>query len=86
MNKFDPCGWTVSVHKWKPKRSLAPGSIIVPNLFLSTDDGDGVIKKLKSGKYRLYTADGSRPLGPPTTEEKAATQERAIQAAKRRRK
>ena len=39
-----------------------------------------MIKKLKSGKYRLYTKDGSRPLGPPTTREKALAQERAIKA------
>ena len=44
-----------------------------------------MIKKLKSGKHRLYTADGSRPLGPPTSKAKALKQERAIQAAKRRR-
>jgi len=40
-----------------------------------------VIKHLKSGKFRLYTADGSRPLGPPTTHEKAAAQEAAIKAS-----
>lgn len=45
-----------------------------------------MIKKLKNGRYRLYTADGSRPLGPPTSKEKAQAQERAIQAAKHRRK
>jgi hypothetical protein len=39
-----------------------------------------MIKKLKSGKYRLYTKDGSRPLGPPTTKAAAIKQEQAIKA------
>lgn len=39
-----------------------------------------MIKKLKNGKFRLYTSDGSRPLGPPTTREKAVAQEKAIKA------
>lgn len=45
-----------------------------------------MIKKLKDGKYRLYTKDGSRALGPPTTKAKAEAQERAIKAAEARRK
>jgi len=45
-----------------------------------------MIKKLKSGKFQLHTADGKRALGPPTTKEKAQKQERAIQAAKHARK
>lgn len=41
-----------------------------------------MIKKLPNGKSRLYTSDGSRPLGPPTSKAKAERQEHAIQAAK----
>lgn len=41
-----------------------------------------MIKHLKNGKSRLYTSDGSRPLGPPTSHAKAEAQERAIQARK----
>ena len=40
-----------------------------------------MIKKVGK-KYRLYTKDGSRALGPATTKAKALKQERAIQAAK----
>lgn len=40
-----------------------------------------MIKKEK-GKFRLYTKDGTKPLGPRTTKAKAEAQERAIQAAK----
>ena len=39
-----------------------------------------MIKRVGGGRFRLYTADGSRPLGPPTTREKALAQERAIKA------
>ena len=45
-----------------------------------------MIKALSGGRFRLFTADGSRPLGPPTTRAKALAQERAIQAAKHARK
>lgn len=44
-----------------------------------------MIKKLPGGRFRLFTADGKRPLGPPTTREEALKQERAIKAAERRR-
>lgn len=44
-----------------------------------------MIKRTASGKFRLFTKDGARPLGPPTTRDKALAQERAIQAAKRAR-
>lgn len=40
-----------------------------------------MIKESK-GKFRLYTKNGARPLGPWTTKEKAEAQERAIQANK----
>jgi len=43
-----------------------------------------MIKK-ESGKYRLYTSDGKRPLGPPTTHAKALKQEEAIKASQARR-
>ena len=39
-----------------------------------------MIKKTSDGKFRLYTSNGSRPLGPPTTKAKAERQERAIKA------
>lgn len=37
-----------------------------------------MIKPLKDGRFQLFTSDGSRPLGPPTTKEKAEAQERMI--------
>jgi len=40
-----------------------------------------MIKKVGT-KYRLYTKDGKRALGPKTTKAKAQAQERAIQASK----
>ena len=36
----------------------------------------------RAGKFRLYTKDGARPLGPWTTKEEAEAQERAVQANK----
>ncbi len=45
-----------------------------------------MIKHLKNGKFRLYTADGSRPLGPETTREKAVEQEVAIKIAQAKRR
>ena len=40
-----------------------------------------MIKRLPGNRFRLFTSDGKRPLGPPTTREKALAQERAIKAA-----
>ena len=40
-----------------------------------------MIKRVGNGKFRLFTADGSRPLGPATTRAKALAQEKAIKAA-----
>lgn len=39
-----------------------------------------MIKRVGGGRFRLFTLDGSRPLGPPTTRAKALEQERAIKA------
>jgi len=35
-----------------------------------------MIKKLPGGRFRLFTADGSRPLGPPESREAALRRER----------
>jgi hypothetical protein len=40
-----------------------------------------MIKRLPGNRFRLFTADGKRPLGPPTTYQKALEQERAIKAS-----
>lgn len=40
--------------------------------------------KREGSAYRLYTKDGSRPLGPKTSKAKAERQERAIEASKHR--
>ena len=40
-----------------------------------------MIKRVAGNRFRLFTANGSRPLGPPTTREKALAQERAIKAS-----
>ena len=40
-----------------------------------------MIKRVSGNRFRLFTANGSRPLGPPTTREKAIKQEQAIKAS-----
>lgn len=40
-----------------------------------------MIKRVGGGKFRLFTADGSRPLGPPTTRANCVEQEQAIKAS-----
>ena len=56
-----------------------------PGTLASTKDGRGcitaMIKRLPGNRFRLFTSDGKRPLGPPTTREKALAQERTIKAA-----
>lgn len=43
-----------------------------------------MIKPAKNGLFQLWTSDGSRPLGPPTTYDKAKAQEDAINIDKAR--
>lgn len=45
-----------------------------------------MIKHLRNGKFQLYTKDGSRALGPPTTRKKAIEQEVAIKIAQAKRR
>lgn len=44
-----------------------------------------MIKRLPGNRFRLFTADGKHPLGPPTTYKAALAQEQAIKASQKAR-
>ena len=66
---------------WRIEREKRQENRLEPGTAREGEERNGMIKH-KNGKFRLYTSDGSRPLGPWTTHASAVKQEMAIQAAK----